>query len=65
VGASADPIALQRARLWLSSTSYHRSARNLKNTKIREIKSLIKTERSHIAFAIVGISHDGNRDICS
>ena len=38
---------------------------NLKDTKMREgeIKSLIKTERSHIAFAILGISYDGNRDI--
>jgi hypothetical protein len=40
---------------------------NLKNTKIKdgEIKSLIKTERSHIAVATFGISHDGNRDICT
>ena len=40
---------------------------NLKDTKIRdgEIKSLIKTERSHITFAIFGISYDGNRDICT
>jgi hypothetical protein len=40
---------------------------NLKDTKMREgeIKSLIKTERSHIAFAIFGILHDGNRDICT
>ena len=40
---------------------------NLKNTKIKdgEIKSLIKTERNHIAFAIFGISHDGDQDICT
>ena len=37
----------------------------LKNTKMREseIKSLIKTEWSRIAFAILGTLHDGNRDI--
>ena len=40
---------------------------NFKNTKIKdgEIKSLIKTKRSHITFAIFGISYDGNRDICT
>ena len=39
---------------------------NLKDTKMREgeIKSVIKTERSHIAFTIFGILHDGNWDIC-
>ena len=39
----------------------------LKNTKMREgeIKSLNKTEWSQIAFAILGMLHDGNRDICT
>jgi hypothetical protein len=51
----------------ISSASYHQTARNLKNTKMKEgeIKSLIKTERSRIAFAILGTLRDRNRDICT
>jgi hypothetical protein len=39
----------------------------LKNTKMKEgeIKSLIKIERSQIAFAILGILHDEDQDICT
>jgi hypothetical protein len=52
----------------ISSTFYHRNARKFKRYKDKrdgEIKSLIKAERSHITFAIFGISYDGNRDICT
>ena len=40
---------------------------NLKNTKMRdgEIKSLSKTKRGQIAFAILGILHDQIWDICT
>jgi hypothetical protein len=39
----------------------------IKDTKIREseTKSLNKTKRSQIAFAILGTLHDKNWDICT